>query len=384
MDELSSTEVETPTPVADTPAPTEAAKPSAPVDDNPASKAEAQEKALNDDLRKAFRNANRERQEDGKFAPKDGKPAPADKLDTAKPPAEAKPIEAKAPEAEKPAEPAKPVVPPPNSWSKEAKADWDKLPPQVQEHIAQREAQSHKAISELGQFAKAYEPVHNTIRENYERIRASGKDVGTYTDHLFKADAALERDPVGFIKMVAEAKGIDLAALSDPFAIPSTDAQSQQITAQLNAAMSRVEHLERQLADTRYKVEGREAQEYQARQSSYEAEVTKFSADKVDFQDLINDIVPEVKRIRDANPTLAAKDVLQEAYDRARWANPATRAKLLAEQQAEADKKRLEAGKRDAELARRASAINVNGSVPMKAQASYDDDLRAIWRRANA
>ena len=336
MDELTSTEVETPTPVADTPAP-EPAKADTPVAESTEAKAEAQEKALDDDLRKAFRNANRERSEDGKFAPKDGKTAPADKLE-----ADAKPVDAKPPEPEKQAEPAKPVVPPPNSWSKEAKADWDKLPPQVQEHIAQREAQSHKAISELGQFAKAYEPIHETLLEHAERIRASGKDYVTYNADLYRADAALERDPVGFIKMVAEAKGIDLAALTDPFAIPSTDAQSQQITAQLNAALHRVEHLERQLADTRQRVVGRETEEQQARQSALEAEVSSFAADKADWGDLVSEIFPEVQRIRSAKPNLSAKEILQEAYERARWANPATRSKLLAEQQAEADRLRLQ------------------------------------------
>lgn len=375
MDELTSTSVETPTPVADTPAP-EPAKADAPVAESTEAKAEAQEKALDDDLRKAFRNANRERGEDGKFAPKDGKPAPADAVD--------KTAEAKPAEPQKPAEPAKPAVPPPNSWSKEARADWDKLPPQVQEHIAQREAQSHKAISELGQFAKAYEPIHETLLEHAERIRASGKDYVTYNADLYRADAALERDPVGFIKMVAEAKGIDLAALTDPFAIPSTDAQSQQITAQLNAALHRVEHLERQLADTRQRVVGRETEEQQARQSALEAEVSSFAADKADWGDLVSEIFPEVRRIRSAKPNLSAKDILQEAYERARWANPTTRSKLLAEQQAEADKKRLEAAKLDAATAKRSAAINVNGSVPMKGQVSLDDDLRSIWRRAHA
>lgn len=372
MEELTSAPEapETPSPApADTPAPSEPAKA---VDESPGDKAIAAEKALDDDLRKTFRNANRERSEDGKFAPKDGKPAPAEK-----------PIEAKVAEAEKPTEPAKPAVPPPNSWAKEAKAEWDKLPPKLQETIAQREAESHRQISTLGQFAKAMEPIHNTISEHADRIRASGKDVATYMADVMRADQALARDPVGFIRTVAEHFKIDTNALFDPFA-PTPDAQSQQVTAQLNAAWAEIEQLKRQLGDTRHRVEGREAQEYQARQSAHEAEVEAFSNDKPDFNELVEDIQLNIQQLKRSNPTLGSKELLQQAYERARWANPATREKLIAAQQTEAEKKRIEAAKQAAATAKRSASINVNGSVPNYGTASLDDDLRSIWRRANA
>ena len=92
-----------------------------------------------------------------------------------------------------------------------------------------------------------------------------------------------------------------------------------------------------------------------------------------------------IRQVQAENPDLPPQDVIQQAYDRARWANPATRQKLLAEQQAEAEAKRLDAAKKAASQARRAGAINVNGStMPAAARASLDDDLRAIWRRNHA
>ncbi len=370
MEELTSAPEapETPPAPAETPAPSEPAKAA---DESPGDKAAAAEKALDDDLRKAFRNANRERSEDGKYASKDHKPAPVEK-----PAAEAKP-----PEGEKPPEPAKPAVPPPHSWAKEAKADWDKLPPKVQETIAQREAESHKAISQLGQFAKAMEPIHNTLSEHADRIRSSGKDMNTYVADVMRADQALMRDPVGFIKTVAEHFKLDTNAIFDPFAVPANDAQSQQTSAQLNAAFAEIEHLKRQLADTRYKVEGREAQETQARQSAYEGEVEAFFADKPDADELAHAIQFNIAQLKRSNPTLTTKELLQQSYERARWANPATREKLIQAQQAEAEKKRIEAAKQAANTARRSAAINVNGSVPQRGVPSLDDDLRSIWRR---
>lgn len=369
MEALTSPETpaETPSPApADTPAPAESKAP-----ESGENKFEVAEKALNDDLRKAYRNANKPREDDGKYAPADGEKAAAE--------AE-QPTEAKAePAEEKPAANA-PTIPPPHSWSKEAAAEWGKLPPTVQAHIAQREAQSHKAISELGQYAKAFEPIREALAPHADRL---GNDPKGYIERVLAADLWLARDPVNAIKALADSYRVDLASIADPFALPA-DPQSQQLNAQLNAAWQEIDNLKRQLGDTRQRVEGREAQEYTARQSSYEREVDAFVADKPDFNELASDIETYIPLIKRSNPTLSTKDILQDAYDRARWANPTTRQRLIAEQTAKQDQARLEQAKKAAADAKRAAVINVNGTTPQRGQVSLDDDLRSIWRRSHA
>jgi hypothetical protein len=371
MEELTAPEAPaaTPSPApADTPAPTEAKAP-----ESVENKFEAAEKALDDDLRRTYRNANKPRAENGKFASTDGEKAAAEADKPAD--AEAKPAEAT------PAEQLKaPAIPPPHSWSKEAAAEWGKIPPALQAHIAQREAQSHKQISELGQYAKAFEPIREALAPHADRL---GNDPKGYIERVLAADLWLARDPVNAIKALADSYRVDLASIADPFALPA-DPQSQQLNAQLNAAWQEIDNLKRQLGDTRQRVEGREAQEYQARQSSYEREVDAFVSDKPDFNDLASDIETYIPLIKRSNPTLSTKDILQEAYDRARWANPATRQRLIAEQTARQEQARLETAKKAAADAKRAAAINVNGSVVQRGQPSLDDDLRSIWRRAHA
>ena len=222
------------------------------------------------------------------------------------------------------------------------------------------------------------------LGEHQDRIRSSGLDAGTYMANVLRADQALARDPVGFIRQIADHYKIDTASLFDPFALPSSDPQSLQVNNQLNAAWQEIDNLKRQLEDTRYRVEGREAQEYQARQSEYEGVVSVFGADKPDFSSLVDDIEINISQIKRSKPGLSPKEILQEAYDRARWSNPATRQQLIAEQSAKSEAARLEEAKKAAANAKRAASINVNGSVPGRNQASMDDDLRSIWRRANA
>ena len=348
---------------APAPAPSEPAPAPAAPAETPADKAQAAEKELDDDLRATFRNANKDREDDGKFAAKDGKPA------------EVKP--------EAPAVEAVPVVPPPASWKKEAAAEWAKLPPTVQQYVAQRETEAHSAISQLGQYAKNMQPIGEVIQPHVDRIRAAGDNPAGYVEKLFAADQWLARDPVGAIKALAQNYQVDLNAIADPFSL-GADPHQQQMTSQLNAAWQEIDNLKRQLGDTHQRVVGRESHEQQIRQSSYEHTVSAFAADKPDFGDLADEIEHAIPAIRRSSPNLSPKEMLNEAYERARWANPTTRTKLIEAQRAEAEKKRFEEAKTAANTARRSAAINVNGSAPVGKQMSLDDDLSSIWRRNHA
>ncbi|NBS94014.1 MAG: hypothetical protein EBT27_09860, partial [Betaproteobacteria bacterium] len=332
-------------------------------------------------LRKTFRKLNKPRDDSGRYAPKDGKPALKDnapnlaegQTDDQKPSAEGKPEQPKAP-----------AIPAPQSWSADAKAKWAQLPPDVQQIVARREVEAHTAISELGAKAKAYDSVHEVIAPHMDRIRQANEHPATYVRNLFVADQMLERDAVGFIKYIAQQKGIDLASLSDPFA--QQDPQTSQWEARNHALQAEIVALKQQLDQIGHKVIGREQAEQQSQLNHYVKMINDFAATKADWSEIgAQTMAFSIRQVQADNPDLPPQDVIQQAYDRARWANPATRQKLLAEQQAEAEAKRLDAAKKAASQARRAGAINVNGStMPAAARASLDDDLRAIWRRNHA
>lgn len=350
-----------------------------------ADKVAREERELDDDLRKVFRKANTPREDDGKFAPKDGQPK-------AEPPA--KPLEAKEPaKAEKaeepgkvvpgkPVEPAKPAVPAPQSWKAEIKEKWATLPPEVQTYITERETEAHKRISALGQRASQIDEMVEVFKPHAGRM--NGTSPKEYMNYLLTADAALSRDPVQFIKSIADHYRIDLNSMvSDPYAV--SDPQSAQWQATLNAANAKIEHLERQLGEVRTSVIGRETAERQAQEAQFDNIVSEFSNGKEDWSQLLPSITALVPGLLQANPGMQPKDVLQQAYEQAQWANPTTRKALLERQAKEAQAKALEDAKEQANRARRASSINVRNAPPhANGAASLDDDLRGVWRRLNA
>lgn len=349
--------------------------------ETPADKAQRDEDSLDDDLRKAFRRATKgetERDETGKFKSKE-----APKLPDAKLPADSQKSEAKPdqkPDSPKPdTKPLTPAVAAPNAWKAEDKAKFATLPPDVQKIVADREAQVHKEISDLGQSKKALDDITKVMEPH--RARIGSTPPSQYVSQLFQADADLTRDPVGFIKRIADHYKIDMNSMvSDPYAV--ADPQSAQLQHSLSAANARIEQLERMIGEVGQRVSGREQTEQQARASESERMIAEFSADKPDFFDLKTEIDFAVDAIQKANPSMAPKEVLREAYERAQWANPTTRKAILEKQTKDAEAKRLDEARVAAEKARRAGSINVRGSQqPVNGVTSVDDDLRGVWRR---
>jgi hypothetical protein len=359
------------------------APPPAPVEapaerESPGDRITREEQEMRDDLAKVYRNATRERGPDGKFASKNGEAAPIEAPVESKAPAE-KPVEAKPPVET----PKAPATPPPQSWSAESRAHWDKLPPEVQTYINQRETEAHAKISELGQKARFADDFQRTLAPILQNVPNEAR-TPEYISNLYRADAMLSRDPVEFIKLAAQHHGIDLASLvPDPFAVQ--DPQTAQWEARHRASQAKIEELERRLGEVGNRVIDREKVEQEAKNAEYQRIVDEFAKDKPDINQLMSDMLPMAQIIMQANPNRPPQEVLKEAYERAQWANPQTRAALLERQAQEAERKKIEDAKAAADKARRAASINVRSSpAPANANVSIDDDLRGVWRRHNS
>jgi len=346
---------------------------------------EASEKALNDDLRKTYRNANRTRADDGKFASTDGieppkakdaQPAPAMDATEAQKSVASKPDQQ--PEAGK-VEPVKPpAIDAPASWSAEMKAKWAALPSEAQQYVAQREQEAHSRISQLGQYAKQMEPIQQALKEHGSYIQQVGKPPAQFVSELFNAAQALDRNPVQALKDLARHYQVDTFALLDDGPQPQ---QPSPEVANLQRELAQLKQQQQQWANER---EQQAQASETAKLNALHAEIDTFSKDKADWNELQADIVANVAAIREQKPQASHVEVLQDAYDRARWANPITRERMQAEVQAQADAKRLEAAKKAAATATTANRLNVSGSRPQAAPADLDADMRAIWRKNRA
>ena len=219
-------------PVADAPAPApaETAHRETPEVDS--------DQAWDDELRSVYRNANRARDESGKFVGKDGKPIFE----------ASEQIEAKAPEETKPIVPA---IEPPRTWQGDLKDKFAALPPEVQKIVAEREAEAQEIRTVAGRLTTEYMPIRETLVKHADYLGKVGQPLDQYLDRVISISHQLDSgNAAGVIQELAKAYEVDLFALADPFAAPAqVDPQIatlQQEVQQLRAHIEQQQHAEQQ------------------------------------------------------------------------------------------------------------------------------------------
>lgn len=249
---------------------------------------------------------------------------------------------------------------PPKTWRPEAAAKFATLPSEVQQEILKREEdifkglESYKADASIGKALKA------VVQPYMHIFQSQGIDPMQQISGLMRAHVALAtgtpEQKQQFFQHLAKEYGVDLGAEA-----PYVDPQ--------------VASLQKQLSDLQSRLNGREQQEANEVRSKLQAEIDAFASDPAHqyFDEVANDIAGLLR-------SGAAKD-LKDAYDKAIWANPITRAKEQARLAAEAEAKaKAEAAER-AKQARKATGANVkssakaaSGTAPL---GSIDDTLNA-------
>ena len=333
---------------------------------------EPAKKTMEETMAEAFDKLNPPRDEQQRFASKD------------KPDEEVKAVEQDAPadqetegqtQSEETTEPETPAISYPTSLPAELREKLASAAPELRDWIAKREAESHKRITELGQAAKVseqYRQVTDRYRESFK-----GMDSVQAYEKLAAANEYIERDPIGGIKWLANAYGVDLSTLGSG-TTQSTDANPE--VAQLRQMVSQ---LQRQIAETSSKVTSRETAEQQAQQQSIEKTVEDFAKDKPYWAELENDVYAQIHAIKATDPNLAPDKILERAYDRASKLNEAVQAKIAADKKVEADRKAKAEAAQKAQAAKKAASVNVKstqGASP-KASGKWEDTMREVADR---
>lgn len=320
------------------------------------------EASIDEDLAKVYRNANKPRAEDGKFAP-------------ANP--DAKPSEAKVeavveqPGTEQPKPEAKPAVDPPRAWAADMREKWAGVPPEVQSYVAARENELHEAKSNLGRVAAEYGPVREVLGQYGDYLKSVGQPLPTFINNLMAASQALDTNPGDTIKQLARMYGVDLGQLWDP----SEQPPDPKVTA--------LERENQQLRSQReYQEQQRAVSMQTAREQEFQQLWNDFQTKTPDAKDIHDEIVIEIAAIQRAEPNLEPAAILQKAYDRAAWVNEKTRSARIKQQFETQERAKVEAAKKAAEAAQKAKGVNVAGAVRTSNGAGdLDSDLRSIWRK---
>jgi len=242
---------------------------------------------------------------------------------------------------------------PPAGWTAAEKAEWSKLSPVAQAAVSRREAEIARGGQQWSEEKRRYEAVLSPVAE---AARRNGMNTEQGLQALLNAQSFLERDPTAAIKWLAQSHGVNLATLAgQPDEVSS--AQAPDIEAIVRQAV------QRSVAPIVAPIQQRWQQEEQRQQEMTTQMVVSFAASEghEHFGSVEQDIMDLIPPLKERNPTWTPQQVLQEAYDRAVFANPATRQTILtAREQAAEDKRRTEASQRATKA--RGAAVSVTGS----------------------
>lgn len=292
----------------------------------------------------------------------------------AAPPEAASPPPADAPGAKPEAQPGTPAEKPairavPKSWKQEYHEYWGKLDPKVQEYIEQRETEQATGLDALksdAQLAKGFKEVLTPYQAllDAQGLKDPAYVVRSLLNTHYQLSTFNDAQKVDLFNRLAKLYKVDLgkvAASQDevPFIDPSLK--------EINDRMSKVEgsltaQQEAAVNDLRLKT---------AR------EVEAFASDPK--HSYFNEVADHVVLLLQ-NPQIS----LEQAYEQAVWANPATRAKEQARISQESDAARRKEAEEAAAKARKAKGTDVRGKESPRGSTelvgSIDDTLRETYR----
>jgi hypothetical protein len=389
----STTPAATPSEGISAPAPVGTPAPSAP---QPVTIVETPKPSLDDELSALYDKIN---------APEDKKPEPNSKTVAEALAQEAEPELPLEPEITDPpketaSEPAVPAIAPPNSWSAEQKAKWDTLPPETRSYIAEREKDAHAKITQQGNELRAYQP----YREINEHIRTqfnvpAGREAEVVVSWA-RAQQALDANPIEGLKWLAQSYKVDLAQLAGTPQAAKTDAEAiddlfrdPRLDRVMPEVKSEVNELRQQVMGLTRQLQARTVAEQQTQAQQVEKIISAFSADKEYWADIEDDVAHEIEVVKLRDPHLSYEKILEQAYDRALHANPATRARIQEDQQRKAvaaqeaqRKAAAEEAAKKAAQAKKVQAMNVRTGATASTP-TYDgkwddkDKLTALYDR---
>jgi hypothetical protein len=253
---------------------------------------------------------------------------------------------------------AEPAIDPPRSWSAEMQAKFAALPPEVRNYVAERDKEVFRQVSQMGAQIKADEPVRQVLQEHQDYLQRIGHTPETALKQFFNVSRGLDQNPVAILKYLADAYRVDLRKL----------ALSQQ---QAPAPTPTDPRTEVRIRRMEVEAEQRRQAEQVSREQSVMTAIEKYAQDKAHphFDALEEEIIAQLPGIRALNPYLSPEQLLDMAYEKARWAHPTVRQRILMDQQkASAEKARAEQEKhiKDARRQSGINQLNGKGSTPVR------------------
>ena len=227
---------------------------------------------------------------------------------------------------------------PPKSWGTDYHGSWGTIDAKTQDYIERREQQMHEGLSQYKTDA-TYGKTLRDVMDTYRPILAAGgMDETQAVQTLLNAHYRLTQGDPQSRKQAFYELGQNLGFLQAQGA-PPMDPQ--------------VQALQQQVQLMQQGLQAREQQTYNETREKIVKDVEAFAADPA--HDLFDEAAVDIiAQIQSGVP-------LQEAYDKAVWANAVTRQKQIAKLQTEQTAKLRDEAKQNAAKARQAVGVNMRG-----------------------
>ena len=258
----------------------------------------------------------------------------------------------------------------PKSWPKEMHDHWAKTPPEVQQYWQTREKQMLDGLDQYKGAAQYGKTIQDAIAPFQQDIQAQGVDAPRAISFLLEANRRLTTGSVESRRQAYEELGRNLG-------LPSQAQPGAEPQAPLDP---RIQTLEQRIASIQEAQTRQQQAALDAAKAKSQAEVDAFAADPKHafFDEVHEDIVKFIQ----------AGASLQEAYDRAIWANPVTREKQMQERLSTEAEKAKERARLDALPKKKAQSVNVRSRdtsrTPTEPVGSIEDTMRETLTKIKA
>lgn len=263
-------------------------------------------------------------------------------------------------EDEKPKEEVK-VRDAPASWKKEMHETWASLTPEAQDYIEIRENQMKEGLDTDRADANLGRLMRDTISPYNDLITKQGLDPQTAVRNLMEVNRQLDSAPreekIALINRLAQSYGLDL------------NERQEEVSPEIKSLQDKIQGLENMLNE-------RNRLDQQNQLDSIIKEVEEFSSDPkhVYFEEIEGDIAQ----------LITAGFSLEDAYEKAVWANPITRQKEMNRINEEKGAAQLEEARKKAEKLKKAKASTVKSRdtkySPTEKKGTMADTMEAVMR----
>ena len=248
----------------------------------------------------------------------------------------------------------------PASWKKEMAEQWGTLTPEVKSYIIQREQQMKDGLAKDRHDSNLGRAIRDVIEPYGPMLQQMQTDEPTMIKNLMSSHYRLSTSPpaerAALFQQLARHYGVNLNSSGEQ---PEVDPVIYQLQHELNTIKS--------------SINAKEAQAQQAARQSIQSEVEAFASENPLFDEVADEILAFINK----------GDELKDAYEKAIWANPVTRAKELQRQNEEALKTQREEAKKKATEAKKAKSANIRKRDTQRAPTgpigSFDDTLNETY-----